>query len=322
MAAGSTLAACTLLMLKLESDKPAAEPVNRRRRADRAVVVQGGRRPPSTSMKRSVDRILTTHVGSLIRPAALRELGAAARQRRRRSGRALPRRADAATTDVVRRQVEAGVDIVNDGEYGKSSWANYVLDRMTGFEFRPDSVFEPVWLGRDRVRFADFMQAQFPRGAKGMPGHACVAPIRYTGHDAIRRNIADLEGGADGGRSRGRVPHRRRAGEYRLRRADEFYNDERDVRVRDCRGAARGVPRDRQRGAGAAGRRRGAGQHVRRARVSRAVPSGIAAGPSCGSRRSTTRCAAFPRIASGITSASAAGTCRTWPTRRSTPSWT
>jgi 5-methyltetrahydropteroyltriglutamate--homocysteine methyltransferase len=43
----------------------------------------------------------------------------------------------------VRRQIEAGVDIVNDGEYGKSSWANYVLERLTGFEARPDRCSTP-----------------------------------------------------------------------------------------------------------------------------------------------------------------------------------
>ena len=179
-------------------------------------------------MKRSVDRILTTHVGSLIRPAALRELGAAAAKDGGEAAARYPGELTAATADVVRRQVEAGVDVVNDGEFGKSSWANYVLDRMTGFEFRPDSVFEPVYLGRDRVRFADFMQAQFPRGAKGMPGHACVAPIRYKGHDAIRRNIADLEAaltaaGVEEGFLTAVAP-----GSTGYDALDEFYDDERE----------------------------------------------------------------------------------------------
>ena len=178
-------------------------------------------------MKRSVDRILTTHVGSLIRPAALRELGAAAAKDGGEAAARYPAELEAATADVVRRQVEAGVDVVNDGEFGKSSWANYVLDRMTGFEFRPDSVFEPVYLGRDRVRFADFMQAQFPRGAKGMPGHACVAPIRYKGHDAIRRNIADLKAAlAAAGVEEGFLTAVAPASTgYDAR--DEFYDDER-----------------------------------------------------------------------------------------------
>jgi 5-methyltetrahydropteroyltriglutamate--homocysteine methyltransferase len=85
------------------------------------------------------------------------------------------------------------VDIVNDGEYGKSSWANYVLERMTGFEDRPGSLHEAVWLGRDRHRFREFMKAEFPRGAVGSPGQACIGPIRYVGQESVRRNIQDLK---------------------------------------------------------------------------------------------------------------------------------
>ena len=70
-------------------------------------------------MKRSVDRILTTHVGSLIRPAALRELGATAAKDGGNAAAQYPGELKIATDDVVRRQVEAGVDVVNDGEYGK-----------------------------------------------------------------------------------------------------------------------------------------------------------------------------------------------------------
>jgi 5-methyltetrahydropteroyltriglutamate--homocysteine methyltransferase len=148
-------------------------------------------------LKRSDRRILTTHVGSLIRPDELVELGKASDD----NAPAALRYRDAlarATADVVRRQVEAGIDIVNDGEYGKSSWANYVLDRLTGFEARPDRLFDAVWLGRDRIRFREFMQESFPRGATGVPGHVCVAPITYQGHETIRRNIADLKAALDG----------------------------------------------------------------------------------------------------------------------------
>src|SRR5262245_60321941 len=143
-------------------------------------------------MKRSDNRILTTHVGSLVRPPELLRLSTEARQdpsKRAAYAEALRH----ATLDVVARQRDAGVDIINDGEYGKSSWANYVLDRMTGFEPRPDTFFEAVWLGRDRVRFREFMEAEFPRGARGSAGHACIGPIRYQGHESIRRNIRDLK---------------------------------------------------------------------------------------------------------------------------------
>ncbi len=139
-------------------------------------------------MKRSDDRILTTHVGSLVRTPELLQAAAAAKEQPQAYLEAVRR----ATVDVVKRQVEAGVDVVNDGEYGKSSWANYVLERLSGFEPRPDRIFEAVWLGRDRIRFREFMQKEFPRGAAGVSGHVCVGPIRYRGHEDLRRNIADL----------------------------------------------------------------------------------------------------------------------------------
>jgi 5-methyltetrahydropteroyltriglutamate--homocysteine methyltransferase len=143
-------------------------------------------------MRHSETRILTTHVGSIVRSPDLLQLAAETRERpddRPRYAAALTR----ATADIVARQQAAGLDIVNDGEYGKSSWANYVLERITGFEPRPGTLFEAVWLGRDRARFSEFMQAEFPRGAVGSPGHACVGPIRYQGVESIRRNIRDLK---------------------------------------------------------------------------------------------------------------------------------
>jgi 5-methyltetrahydropteroyltriglutamate--homocysteine methyltransferase len=151
----------------------------------------------SRPMRHSDTRILTTHVGSIVRSPDLLRLAADARDKpdeRPRYAAALTR----ATADIVARQQEAGLDIVNDGEYGKSSWSNYVLDRMTGFEPRPDTLFEAVWLGRDRTRFSEFMKAEFPRGAVGSPGHACVGPIRYQGVESIRRNISDLKTALEG----------------------------------------------------------------------------------------------------------------------------
>ena len=86
-------------------------------------------------MQRSQDRILTTHVGSIVRPQAMLDLA---------SFRSGPPQDPVhyaevlreSVRDVVRRQIAAGIDIVNDGEYGKSSWANYVLERISGFEAR------------------------------------------------------------------------------------------------------------------------------------------------------------------------------------------
>ena len=139
-------------------------------------------------MKRSDDRILTTHVGSLIRPKALLDSA--------RDEAAHDRALTPAVAEIVARQAKAGIDIVNDGEFGKSGWANYILERTTGFEPRPGTFYPADWLGRDRERFREFMVEQFPRGVTGTPGHACVAPITYRGHATVRRDLANLKAAA------------------------------------------------------------------------------------------------------------------------------
>jgi len=140
-------------------------------------------------MKRSEHRILTTHVGSVIRPKALLES-------KDSPARNAEQELKQAVADIVARQAGAGIDIVNDGEFGKSGWANYVLERVTGFEPRPGTLYPAVWLGRDRIRFADLMAAEFPRGVTGTPGHACVGPIAYLGQASVRRDIANLKAAA------------------------------------------------------------------------------------------------------------------------------
>jgi 5-methyltetrahydropteroyltriglutamate--homocysteine methyltransferase len=144
-------------------------------------------------MKRSDERILTTHVGSLIRPKGLLEAG---KDRDGARGAAYERELKHAVEEVVSRQAQAGIDVVNDGEFGKSGWANYSLERLSGFEPRPHTLYPAVWLGRDRLRFADFMAAEFPRGTVGTPGHACVGPIAYHGHASVRRDLANLKAAA------------------------------------------------------------------------------------------------------------------------------
>src|ERR1700704_4968660 len=130
-------------------------------------------------MKRSEHRILTTHVGSLIRPKALLD---AAKDSDPAHRDAHEQEFKRAVADVVSRQARAGIDVVNDGEFGKSGWANYSLERSSGFEPRPDKLYPAVWLGRDRIRFADFMAAEFSRGTIGTPGDAPLGPVQKKGH--------------------------------------------------------------------------------------------------------------------------------------------
>jgi len=149
-------------------------------------------------MKRSESRILTTHVGSLPRPPEL--LDAVAALGTSAGGAPSPAdrdRYDAVLRDavarVVRQQAEVGIDIVSDGEFGKTSWATYILERVSGFEIRRDRMQPLVWLGRDRDRFPEFFAAEMPNAITGAPTEVCVAPITYQGQSAMSRDIANFQ---------------------------------------------------------------------------------------------------------------------------------
>jgi 5-methyltetrahydropteroyltriglutamate--homocysteine methyltransferase len=143
-------------------------------------------------VKRSLDRILTTHVGSLPRPEALLELGNY-RKGPPSDDREYAERQRAAVAEVVRQQAAVGLDVINDGEFGKESWAAYVLKRMTGFEIRPDQKRPLEWLGRDRERFAEFIAQEMPNVLTGNPTEACVGPITYPNTIAIDRALDHLK---------------------------------------------------------------------------------------------------------------------------------
>jgi 5-methyltetrahydropteroyltriglutamate--homocysteine methyltransferase len=143
-------------------------------------------------MKRSEKRILTTHVGSIVRPQRLREITPAAgelAENKKRYEEVLRE----SVAEVVKMQAQSGIDIVNDGEFGKSSWANYILERTTGFEHRPNDVRPIRWLGRDLERFPEVMATEFPTMKDGMPTEACVAPIKYGDRASIDRDIRNLK---------------------------------------------------------------------------------------------------------------------------------
>ncbi len=144
-------------------------------------------------MKHSTDRILTSHVGSLIRPAALQDF-----LRLKQAGKPYERAAyekclTASVSEIVRRQARVGIDVVSDGEFGKSiSWAQYALERLSGFERRPikQDAANPFKRGADRTRFAEFYAELDAKEAVSTVTEAiCVAPIKYTGHAELQRDI-------------------------------------------------------------------------------------------------------------------------------------
>jgi 5-methyltetrahydropteroyltriglutamate--homocysteine methyltransferase len=147
-------------------------------------------------MKRSTERILTTHVGSLIRPAPLREFLRAKQAGKPYDLAAYETCLASSVADVVREQAEIGIEVVSDGEFGKSiSWSQYVLERLSGFERRPIKPGgNPFTRGVDRERFAEFYAELDAReGIATTVEAVCVGPIAYTGEAELARDIANFK---------------------------------------------------------------------------------------------------------------------------------
>jgi 5-methyltetrahydropteroyltriglutamate--homocysteine methyltransferase len=147
-------------------------------------------------MKRSTERILTTHVGSLIRPPALIEFLRAQQEHRPVDEAAFAACLASSVAEIVREQAQAGVDVVSDGEFGKTiSWSQYALERLSGFERRPMKPgANPFARGADRSRFAEFYAELDARDAPATQSEAaCIGPITYTGQAALQRDIDNLK---------------------------------------------------------------------------------------------------------------------------------
>src|SRR2546427_4017158 len=152
-------------------------------------------------MRRSSERILTTHVGSLIRPAPLLRFIGAKQRRQPYDEQAYQDCLKSSVSEIVARQAEVGIDAPSDGEFGKSiSWSQYALERLSGFERRPVKPgAHPFARGADRARFPEFYAELDAAG--GPPATAgamaddavCVAPITYTGQGEIQRDIANFK---------------------------------------------------------------------------------------------------------------------------------
>jgi 5-methyltetrahydropteroyltriglutamate--homocysteine methyltransferase len=152
-------------------------------------------------MKRSSERILITHAGSLARPDDLMKMLVAKNEAQPYDPEAFSRRLRSAVTQVVRQQIDCGIDIVNDGELGKSNFSRYTRERLSGFverpagpDFRPTSIF-----GRDLVEFPEY----FNRGGRTTIGHHarvfyCIEPLRYVGHHDVGTDIDNFKAALQG----------------------------------------------------------------------------------------------------------------------------
>jgi len=148
-------------------------------------------------MKRSSERILTTHVGSLIRPPKLQEFLRAKQGGKPYDEQGFQKCLSDSVAEVVKQQEDAGIDVVSDGEFGKSiSWAQYALTRLSGFERRSikTDAANPFKRGADRTKFAEFYEELDEKQAVSTTTEAiCTGPISYVGNDELERDIRNFK---------------------------------------------------------------------------------------------------------------------------------
>jgi 5-methyltetrahydropteroyltriglutamate--homocysteine methyltransferase len=170
-------------------------------------------------LRRSVDRILVSHAGNLPRPNYLDKLISGDRQRS--LGGEYTSLLPTAVGEIVKRQIDVGIDVVNDGEYAKAgSYGGYMHDRVTGYSLAAsDSTVAPKRSGageRDRRQFPGFYTSGLWYSGSGgpvrpgfaVPGHAhsstnqadrhCTGPVSYTGQAAVQADIANLKAAITG----------------------------------------------------------------------------------------------------------------------------
>jgi 5-methyltetrahydropteroyltriglutamate--homocysteine methyltransferase len=178
------------------------------------------------------DRILTTHVGSLVRPPALVGILQLKEHGQPYDEAVYETVLRESVEGVVARQAAAGVDVVSDGEYGKSvSWSRYVRERLGGFELRPDEPGTPAVIaeGTDKRLFPEFY-AEY-EGTQGLVGTlgvwVCVGPASYTGQAALQRDISNLKAAmAAAGVTRGFLPVVAPASVVPWRRDEHYASEE------------------------------------------------------------------------------------------------
>ncbi len=153
-------------------------------------------------MKRSTDRILTTHVGSLPRPRNLLDLMKAKVDAGSFDDDGYTGRVETAVAEIVRKQVECGIDIPTDGEQGKLGFSTYVSERLAGFEARPGAV-DPAQFADEVAAFPEYYEQYFGQRMHGgavaqIDPMMCTGPVSYRGHDAVRRDIENLKAAVQG----------------------------------------------------------------------------------------------------------------------------
>jgi 5-methyltetrahydropteroyltriglutamate--homocysteine methyltransferase len=151
-------------------------------------------------VKRSTDRILTTHVGSLVRPRPVLDLLWAKERGEAYDPDTFESMARDAVSEIVTKQVDTGIDIVCDGEQSKSSFLTYIAERLSGFS-PSENQGEDLWIdSRETLAFPEFYDAhrKAREGLVAKPVRlVCTSPVSYCGHAALIRDINNVKEAAD-----------------------------------------------------------------------------------------------------------------------------
>src|SRR5258708_36595081 len=120
-------------------------------------------------------------------------MGVARREGRKIDEAAFDARVRQAVSDIVRKQVELGIDIVDDGEMSKPSFITYINERLAGFEVDSADRNQSPWAGSREVRaFPDFYAPPLTNGHTNHTHYLCNGPVNYPGGDAITTDLDNL----------------------------------------------------------------------------------------------------------------------------------
>ena len=147
-------------------------------------------------MKRSTDRILTTHVGSLPRPDDLFEMMLAGMDGKPVDAAVYAARIKRAVEDSVKQQIAAGLDVVSDGEMGKPSFITYAAQRLTGLERREGVRPSPFSNTRETRDFPEYYQSTIAEQVSARQRRArmvCTGPVQYKGQQQLRAELGVLK---------------------------------------------------------------------------------------------------------------------------------
>ena len=171
----------------------------------------------------AADRILTTHVGSLIRPPELVAYLKPLLESRPYDEATFEKCLKSSVADVVRQQAAIGIDLISDGEFGKTHWYRYAIERFSGIQSRPVGPGQTYFIGKDRERFREFY-AEYDKGIpRASLEWAVTSALSYRGATALRRDIDNFKAALARVNVAARVPAGGGAGERDAELKNEYY---------------------------------------------------------------------------------------------------